>query len=46
MLFCLGMEVIAIPLTFIAGFAHDIVLTPHLTPQGTLEKQPAASSPR
>ncbi len=30
MLICLGMEVIALPLTFMAGFAHDIVLEPIL----------------
>jgi len=30
MLFCLGMEVIALPLTFVTGFAHDIVLEPIL----------------
>ena len=28
MLFCLGMEVITLPLTFVTGFAHDIVLKP------------------
>jgi len=31
MLFCLGMEVFALPLTFVAGFAHDIVLTSNIT---------------
>ena len=31
MLFCLGMEVLALPLTFVAGFAHDIVLTSNVT---------------
>ena len=30
MLFCLGMEVIVLPLTFVTGFAHDIVLEPIL----------------
>jgi len=30
MLFCLGMEVITLPLTFVTGFAHDIVLEPIL----------------
>jgi hypothetical protein len=30
MLFCLGMEVIALPLTFVTGFAHDIVLDSNL----------------
>ena len=30
MLFCVGMEVIALPLTFVTGFAHDIVLEPIL----------------
>lgn len=29
MLFCLGMEVIMLPLTFVSGFAHDIVLQTH-----------------
>jgi hypothetical protein len=29
MLSCLGMEVIAFPLTFVTGFAHDIVLKPN-----------------
>lgn len=27
MLFCLGMEVLGFPLTFVTGFAHDIVIT-------------------
>ena len=31
MLFCLGMEVFALPLTFVAGFSHDIVLTSNIT---------------
>lgn len=31
MLFCLGMEALALPLTFVAGFAHDIVLTSNVT---------------
>lgn len=31
MLFCLGMQVLALPLTFVAGFAHDIVLTSNVT---------------
>jgi len=30
MLFCLAVEVIALPLTFVTGFAHDIVLEPIL----------------
>ena len=46
MLFCLGMEGIAFPLTFVAGFAHDIVLRPTLTPElssrTTLKNQGAA----
>jgi hypothetical protein len=29
MLFCLGIEVIVLPLTFVTGFAHDIVLEPN-----------------
>lgn len=31
MLFCLGMEVIMFPLTFVSGFAHDIVSNPNLS---------------
>jgi len=31
MLSCLGMEVVALPLTFISGFARDIVLSPNIT---------------
>ena len=31
MLSCLGMEVVALPLTFISGFARDIVLRPNIT---------------
>lgn len=46
MLFCLGMEVIGFPLTFISGFAHDIVSTPHLMPRAALENGQAAPSPR
>ncbi len=30
MLFCLGLEVIALPLTFVTGFARDIVLEPNI----------------
>jgi hypothetical protein len=30
MLFCLGMEVIALPLTFVTGFAYDIALEPNI----------------
>ena len=30
MLFCLGMEVIALPLTFVTGFASDIVSKPNI----------------
>lgn len=44
MLACLGIEVIAFPLTFVAGFAHDIVLRPNITSlEATLlENQKAA----
>lgn len=33
MLLCLGMEVIAFPLTFVTGFAYDIVLKTNITPR-------------
>jgi hypothetical protein len=46
MLFCLGMEVVVLPLTFIAGFAYDIVLRPNLTSPETLKNQEVAPSPR
>jgi len=31
MLICLALEVLALPLTFVSGFAHDIVLVPKVT---------------
>jgi hypothetical protein len=46
MLFCLGMEVIVLPLTFISGFAYDIVSKPDFTRTATLKNQEAAPSPR
>jgi hypothetical protein len=30
MLFCLAAEIVVLPLTFIAGFAHDIAMRPHI----------------
>jgi len=46
MLFCLGMEVIVLPLAFISGFAYDIVSKPDFTRMAALKNQEAASSPR
>jgi hypothetical protein len=34
---CLGVEAIVLPLTFIAGFAHDIAMRPDLAPLGVGE---------
>ncbi|MRS05615.1 hypothetical protein EG832_20725 [bacterium] len=34
MLICLGMEVLALPLTFVSGFAHDIVLSSNVAGNG------------
>jgi hypothetical protein len=46
MLFCLGMEVILFPLTFIAGFAHDILARSPLARKPTLKSRNASASPR
>jgi hypothetical protein len=44
MLFDLGLEVIALPLTFVSGFAYDIVLKPNITPDpGEQSKKPGRS---
>jgi hypothetical protein len=36
-MFCLGLEAIVLPLTFISGFAHDIAKRPDLAPLGVGE---------
>ena len=44
MLICLGLEVVMFPLTFVSGFAHDIVLSPNVKGKATLQK--VTPSPR
>lgn len=46
MLFCLGMEVVVLPLTFISGFAYDMLAGPAINSKAPLKEQEAAPSLR